>query len=486
MATVSELQSLTLTANVSAAGSAIGNVVFYDQGTRIGSGYIDDAGKASLTCTFANFGTHLLTASYQGVQDFAPSVSSAVAENVLRTPRQLCFTQSKTWVPAGTSFNLAVSVMDCQSTVISNNTASVALAIVAGYGGGALAGTLTAQASNGVATFNNLTFTKPGTYTIRATNGSGLSGDLTSIVVTPPATHIGFVVATSSATIAGQVLAPVTVQFLDSANHVVPLNVPISVALSKSNGATLAGTTTVAAHDGTAVFSNLSMTQAGTYTLTATSSSFSVVSKFFTIVPEASTSRLVIAAQPSGVPLDAALPAITVNIQDQYNNIVTQDSSTLTLAIATGPTGAALKGNLTAKANKGVAKFTGITPLQAGEYTLRISDGTMTPVVSSSFTVRYVPTKLVVAPRSAAASGLNLPSFAISVADAKGRTVTTSSAVIVLSATVPSGAIIHGTLSATASHGVATFAGLSVDAHGTYTFKIASDPLTSATLKLTI
>jgi trimeric autotransporter adhesin len=77
-------------------------------------------------------------------------------------------------------------------------------------------------------------------------------------------------------------------------------------------------------------------------------------------------------------------------VEDTGGNLVTGNSSAVTLTIASQP-GSGATGSCTADpvtASAGVASFAGckITG-KAGSYTLKASDGTLTPATSSTFSI---------------------------------------------------------------------------------------------------
>ncbi|TLY37503.1 MAG: hypothetical protein E6K60_04490, partial [Nitrospirae bacterium] len=75
---------------------------------------------------------------------------------------------------------VTVQVLDANNNVVTSSSAPITVAIGSNPGGGTLAGTVTQNAVNGVATFNNLSINKVGTgYTLTA-NSSGLTGTTSS------------------------------------------------------------------------------------------------------------------------------------------------------------------------------------------------------------------------------------------------------------------------------------------------------------------
>ena len=79
-------QTVTLTATVTpASGTTVpaGSVTFLDGGTSIGSGNLDNTGKATLQTATLSVSTHLLTAQYGGSASFSASVSSPALSEVV-------------------------------------------------------------------------------------------------------------------------------------------------------------------------------------------------------------------------------------------------------------------------------------------------------------------------------------------------------------------------------------------------------------------
>ena len=131
---------------------------------------------------------------------------------------------------------------------------------------------------------------------------------------------------------------------------------------------------TVAASGGIATFGNVKLNTAGNYTLTASDGALNgATSSSFTVSP-AAASKVVYGVQPSSATAGVAdSPSITVEVEDQFGNIVTTDSSNVTLTVASGPGSAS--GTLTVAASRGVATFGNVKLNTAGSYTLTASDG---------------------------------------------------------------------------------------------------------------
>ena len=152
---------------------------------------------------------------------------------------------------------------------------------------------------------------------------------------------------------------------------------------------TLTGTVTVAAVNGTAVFTGISLPIAGNYTLAVTDDTrTSNPTGQFTISADTSSPTAVITQVPENATHGKLIkPAILVKIEDQFGNVITADHPKVTLALASGPNGGTLTGTQTLTASNGVAAFSGLTLNLPGTYTLVATAGTLTPVTSMSFTL---------------------------------------------------------------------------------------------------
>jgi hypothetical protein len=158
-------------------------------------------------------------------------------------------------------------------------SATVTMAITPGTGpsGATLGGTPAVVASAGVATFYTLRIDAIGTgYTLTATATGVAPATSTPFDISlGPATKLSFTMNPMSTTAGSPITPAVQVTALDAGGNPVPDFVgPVTVAISPVTsipGATLAGTTTVAAVGGVAAFATLSIATPGTgYRLTAT------------------------------------------------------------------------------------------------------------------------------------------------------------------------------------------------------------------------
>lgn len=196
-----------------------------------------------------------------------------------------------------------------------------------------------------------------------------------------------------------------------------------------------------------------------------------------------------ITTQPTGAASGSALATQPIiRIVDGTGNTITSSTVTVVASIASG--GGTLSGTTSVAAINGVATFTDLvitgTP---GDRTLTFTPTTLAAVTSSAVTITVGAAAKVAITRASVGTQRRTAFTTqpqITVQDASGNTITTSSAVV--TATVSDGGTLVGTTTATASSGVATFSGLGVDGTigATYTITYTVSGLTVATATVTL
>ena len=198
------------------------------------------------------------------------------------------------------------------------------------------------------------------------------------------------------------------------------------------------------------------------------------------------TTQLVVTQQPPSTVTAGSPFGLTVDAEDDSGNLLSSFDGAVTVAMASNPGGATLGGTLTVTASDGVATFSGLTLNKAASgYTLQLSASgiagatttavTVTPAAASQLVITEQPPASVTA-----GSGFGLEA---SIEDPYGNVVTSAGNVVTAAlASNPTGATLGGTLSVTASNGVATFSGLTLTtASSGYTLQLSSSGLSAAT-----
>ncbi|HET7250496.1 MAG TPA: invasin domain 3-containing protein, partial [Gemmatimonadales bacterium] len=412
---------------------------------------------------------------------------------------RLAFGQEPASTTGGATISPAVTVriLDASGNLTAS-TANVTLAITPGTGtaGAHLSSgsSVTVAASSGVATFNSLSVDSAGAaYTLNATS-SGVAGDTSSAftIAVGSATEVGFLVQPSNTPPGAAITPAVQVEVRDAGGNRVTTdnttNVTVAIGTNPSTG-TLAGTLTQPAVSGVASFANLSINNAGSgYTLTAGATSLGgATSNTFNIVVGTAT-KLAFGVQPSNVTGGTTIsPAVTVEIRDAGDNVVTTATNSVTLAFGVNPGNGHLSGTKTVAAVSGVATFNTLSIDSAGTgYTLTASASGLTGTTSNPLNVTVGPAAklgFLVQPANTTGGANITPGVQVEIRDAGGNRVTTATnAVAMAIGTDPNSGTLSGSTPVAAVNGLATFSNLSIDSAGTgYRLSATASGLSSAT-----
>ncbi len=429
---------------------------------------------------------------------YALSVTSPGQLSVITSPvnveaapaTQLVVTvQPPAAVTVGAGFSFTVAAEDAYGNIDTSFNTLLALTLGNNPAGGRLTGILSATPVNGVATFSSLTLSQPGTgYTLQATSISGiLSVTSRGINVFAPGVATQLVVTTPpfSSTTAGIGFGMVITAEDSFGTTATSFNGSITVSLSNSpTGGTLTGTVTVALVNGVASFAGLTLTPAGLYTLTASTTGLpAVTTNAFTIVAGPASSLVVLGPTSQVSPNVPFL--LQVDVQDAEGRTVRNFSGNVTLTFGTNSGSATLGGTLTVAAVNGQALFDNLTISAPGiGYILQATATGLSTGATSAFDVaaeQLVATSLP--PTSVAAgTGIGL----VAKLETNNGTVDTSfDGVVTVSAAhlfpnLPT--TLGETLTVTAVNGVASFSGLTLAQSGDYQISVSSAGLPTTTL----
>ena len=313
----------------------------------------------------------------------------------------------------------------------------------------------------------------------------GLQIEGTMPVYVAPATKLVYNPAAPTTGVAGTPFS-VTVQSQDASGNPTNVTSNTTVTLTKATGAgTLSGTLTgtIASGSNSVTIATPFYSKSDTMTLTASATAGMTLTPITSgnmVFSAGAATKLAFTTSPGGT-LTGGIAFGTqpvVTVQDAGGNTVTTDTSTVTVAIGTnaGP-GGVLSGTPTKAASSGVASFSAnalaIDKSGTG-YTLTATDGSLTGATSATFNITVgAAAKLAFTTQpgggSAGAAWATQP--VVTVQDASGNTVTTdtSTVTVAIGTNAGPGGVLSGTLTKSASSGVASFSAnaLAIDKSGT-------------------
>jgi len=293
-----------------------------------------------------------------GTVDIGAFESQAPTQLVVSTP----YTAT-----AGTSFNLTVTAEDGGGDMATTFSGTVTLS--SSLGGDI--STTSVALTNGTATIP-LTLTAAGTQTITAAF-TGLTSGTASIAITPGTFSQYLVAVQDSSTVQAGGGFLIAVQAADAfGNPITSYSGPATVTASTSptSAASNFPATVSINSNGLGLFLG-TLQKVGSYTITAANSSYSGSTITPVTVTPGPAVKLSFAAQPVNTPTGVTLPSVTVQILDQYGNVVTSDhTGSVTLAVASGPGSFMAGSTTTAPVHNGAATFGNLTLVKPGTYQL--------------------------------------------------------------------------------------------------------------------
>ena len=334
---------------------------------------------------------YVVTAASTGV----PNVTAPI--NVTGNAYALTFTSIPYSVTAGTDVPIITAqIIDAKGLPVITNPTPVALTISGTkFSDGSTKETTTTAA--GLASFTGLSVNSSGTFTLTASS-SGLISSYTSLTITPGLACSLTLISQPKSTTAGSTISTVTVQLYDvfgnrEFGNPLASNIQVDMSITSTNplvtGITLnSGTPAYTNGSGQAVFSAMTETIAGTYTLQASATLtpgpglvYSSASKSFIISP-AQPALLTFVNGPTdttaGSVINSLSGGILLQLLDAYNNPVPK----VVLAISTSPGILSTGTAILATNSSGLVTFGNLTENKAGIYTLNVR----TLAVSSKLT----------------------------------------------------------------------------------------------------
>jgi hypothetical protein len=384
---------------------------------------------------------------------------------------------------------VTVAAFDAFGNAATGFTGNITVAIGSNPNLGTLSGTKVVQAVAGVSTFSTLTIDSAGIgYTLTAA-ASGLTGATSATFEITSGDKLEFTVQPPPTAAAGAPLTPaIQVSSVDSLGTVLTgFTGNITVALvggTGAPGATLSGTTTVAAVAGVATFSDLSIDLIGTgYKLSATAAGHAAATSAAFNTVGGTAVKVGFIVQPSTTPAGAIMqPGVQVAVQDAAGTTIKGVGGSITVAIGTNPSGGVLSGTLTAPINAGVASFPNLSiDLAGNSYTLTASSLGLTGGTSVPFNITTPAAIHLVftGQPDTTTAGVVIPGVQVTALDATNAVVTSFTGpvtVAIAAGTGANGATLLGTTVVNAVAGVANFSDLSIQKAGTGFKLSASSP----------
>jgi hypothetical protein len=430
----------------------------------------------------------------------SPILASATSNNVVVSPAaatQLALnTEPSSTATAGIAFATqpVVYVEDQYGNVETGDNATEVTAAL-NVGTGPLLGTTTVTVSGGIATFTNLSDDTAETIALKFTSVPVLTTQLSGTIVVSPAAASQLVLSTqpSPTATAGVALSTQPVVYVedpygnletgDNTTQVTAASLPLG-------SGPLQGTTTVTASGGIATFTDLADDKAETITIHFTSvPALSAATSNNVVVSPAAATQLVIATQPSATATAGVVFGTqpVVDVEDQFGNIETGDSSTqvtvASLPIGSGP----LEGTTTVTASGGIATFTNLSDNKAETISLQFTSvPALTSATSNNIVVMpAAATQLVLStqPSPTATAGAAFSTQpVVYVEDQYGNVETGDHTTRVTAASLPLGSgPLQGTTTVTVAAGIATFTNLADDKAEAITIHFTSSPILTAT-----
>ena len=371
---------------------------------------------------------------------------------------RLEFDQQPTTEAAGATITpfITVRAEDAAGNLDTNFTGPVTLAIASGPSDGILSGTTTRAATGGIATFDNLSIQRAGSYTLRATSGTLTQATSVSFQITPgPPSEATSEISASPTSIPadGSSTSTVTVLLRDAFGNALTVggaNVAVMTTLGTLGPVTDNG-------NGTYSATLTSSTTPGTATITGTVNAATISDTATVDFTPVGAPSLVIQVQPSNTRVGQPIsPPVVVRVVDGLGNTLTDFPGSATAVLATRPAGAGLDGDTVEPFQNGVATFDDLRIDLAGTgYRLGFTAPGAVGVVSASFSILSgdpspSQSTIVASPTAIAADGISTSTITVQLLDADGFPLSSGGDDVTLSTTL-------GTLSAVRDVGNGTY-----------------------------
>jgi hypothetical protein len=446
--------------------------------------------------TFSNLslnqaGTYAFAATDTTQRNVMAATSGAFIVNPAGAS-QLIFVDQPTTTTAGVTEGAITVDLEDPFGNIAANSDNVTIAVATGPST-TLNGTLTVQASGGVASFSNLSLNVVGTYTLAATDttDSNVIGVTSgSFTVNPAAASQLVFVNQPITTITGITERAIAVDVEDPFGNIVTTdNSDVTLDINTGPaGALLNGSlamTTVPAANGIATFASIFLNTAGSYALSARDGSLlAATSSSFVI--SYSGPQLVFDTYSGSALAGGKLPNIVIETDDANGSLVPTKGVKVKIAISGG---GKLQGTTTGVSKGGKIVFKNLSVLTAGSYTFRATATSGYGAgTSGSFVINPATAKKTIF--LSQPNTLNIgQAFGLKVEllDQYGNVATNDTSTVALTlGSHPKGSVLSGVLPATVLNGIADIDNLTLNVTGNYTIQAKDGELKATSKKIAV
>jgi hypothetical protein len=295
-------------------------------------------------------------------------------------------------VAAGSGFGLAVSVEDDFGNQVTGYGGDVTVSLERGPAGSGLLGATSETASQGAATFSDLTVDRAGgglaVQVVAAGVGSLATGTFQVVPAAP--SQLVIVQEPPSGTVAGESFGFAVAVEDPYGNVSTGYTGTVAASLARDPaGGSLSGPASADVVGGIATFGGLTLNRAGGgYSVEASTGGLTSRPSSPITVALAAPTRLIVTAQPAGRVDARRAFAVGVEAVDGFGNLATGFDGDVTVALSADSRRNNLRGTLSVQANGGEATFADTSLTKTGKsYAVTITSSGLTPAATSVFNV---------------------------------------------------------------------------------------------------
>ena len=364
------------------------NADFHDITSGSNGGYTAGPGYDMVT----GIGSPVANLLVPALAGYQPSSTTVGSPSAPVTTQIVVSSQAPAQVTAGTPFSVSVTVENASGGTVSSYSGPLMIALVTVPHDATLGGTLIVNATNGVATFSNLTIDSAGSgYTLAVAGGGMVPVTATPVTVVPAAAcRLVNVYQPSGSIVAGAGFVLAAAVEDRYGNLETSYNAGVTLSLANNPvGGVLSGPLTVATNQGVAIFTGLAIQKAGAgYTIEYSSGSLTpALTSPLNVVPAAALHLVLASAPPATATVGSPFQLTTV-VEDEFGNVVSNYSGKLAVTLTGNKGKGRLTGTLTATVANGVATFASLAVNTAGNgYALRVTGPGLAPTITAPFNV---------------------------------------------------------------------------------------------------